>query len=145
MGLSLHLIRTPLGKALAVGTGGFVGSILRFALGQALSRTGVLFPVGTLAANVIGCFVIGLVAGRLRILSLETAAGEALVLRSEFVTLFFVVGVLGGFTTFSTFALGVLDLGESGVPMRAVGYVLLSVGLGLLAAFVGLRLSGAVR
>ena len=82
-------------NCLAVGLGGFLGSVLRCPLSLVLlDRTGS-FPVNTLCANVLGAFAIGLIAAAL---SRQSGLNPRLIL-------FLKVGVCGGFTTFSTFAL----------------------------------------
>jgi protein CrcB len=93
---------------LAIALGGALGSVLRFALNEAVSaRFGRAFPWGTLSINVIGSFLIGLLA----VLLIER--WEV----SPAVRLGLMVGVLGGFTTFSSFSLGGHEPpGERGVP-----------------------------
>ena len=119
------------GKALLVGLGGFVGSAARFLLSSWVMRhstTGSL-PYGTLAVNGLGCLVIGLVAGAIE-------GRNALDPHTRRILL---VGVLGGFTTFSTFALETLQLGQEGHGLRAVLNVALQVALGLSLAWLGYR------
>lgn len=108
--------------------GGGIGSVCRYAMATALQRTFPgAFPVGTFAVNLLGCFAIGLVGA----LGLERAA------ISPEARTFIMVGILGGFTTFSSFAweslglLGVRDL------LRASLYVGGSVVCGLFGAFLG--------
>jgi fluoride exporter len=78
---------------LAVGTGGFVGSVLRYGLSLAGQRFSVTFPHGTLWANLLGCLVLGAVAA-------VVAQTEIL---SPSARLFWATGLCGGFTTMSTF------------------------------------------
>ncbi len=100
--------------------GGGLGAVLRFALALWVDeRAPVAFPWGTLVVNVTGCFVIGLVA---------TFADEHRVLPPS-ARLFLVAGVLGGFTTFSTFGLETWRLVEDGLTLAA----LLNVGASLAA------------
>lgn len=113
---------------LLVFVGGGIGSVCRYAMATALQRTYPgPFPVGTFTVNLLGCFAMGVVGA----LGLERAA-----LSPETRT-FIMVGILGGFTTFSSFAweslglLGVRDL------FRASLYVGGSVFCGLLGAFLG--------
>lgn len=114
---------------LIVGCGGFLGSGLRFALGSAAQKAWpeAVLPLGTLAVNVLGCLLIGLVA----------AARDPL---EPALRLFLLVGVLGGFTTFSAFALETFTLADSQSAGLAVANVLLQVGLSLAAAWVGFYL-----
>jgi CrcB protein len=87
---------------LLVGCGGFFGAILRWALSDwvRLSGRGALFPYGTLAVNVLGCFAIGFLV----------QLGEAFGLVGPTVRSFVLVGFLGAFTTFSTFSLETVNL-----------------------------------
>lgn len=118
-----------LGSSLLVGAGGAVGSALRFLLTGAVHRLlpAVAFPLGTLAVNVVGCFAIGLLAG---------PPGERPPLNQE-ARLLLVVGLLGGFTTFSSFAHETLALGRETSLERALANVALQVVLGLAAAWAG--------
>lgn len=100
---------------LMVALGGAVGSVLRHAVGLA-----VAFPFGTLAVNVAGSFLIG-------------AAWVWLADRAPGLVPLLMVGVLGGFTTFSTFSLDTLRLVEAGRPGAALAYVAASVLLSVLA------------
>lgn len=84
------------------------------------------FPLGTLGANLLGCLLIGAVSAML------IGAGSQTGLR-----LFFVAGLLGGFTTFSSFSLETLDLLRSGRLWVAVFYVAVSVLGGLLLTLLG--------
>ena len=79
------------------------------------------FPLATLVTNIVGAFVIGLIVA-------AVAAGHELDSR---LVLFLKVGVCGGFTTFSTFALESVGLVQRGEPLVAVAYVMLSAGLGM--------------
>lgn len=106
--------------------GGALGAAARYHLGGAFGRG---FPWGTLAVNLIGCFLIAIVAARF-------AGGEPW-------RLFLAVGVLGGFTTFSAFALETVELIGGGRIMPALGYVLASVVGGLLAFVAGHALARA--
>ncbi|MGV3484515.1 MAG: fluoride efflux transporter CrcB [Planctomycetaceae bacterium] len=122
----------PLSDLMAVATGGAVGSVLRYLLAVLSARlTGGSSLAGTLAANLLGCFAIGLLAASVANypdwLSHRTVIG----LR---------VGVLGGLTTFSTFAAESILLADQGrLPWMAL-YVGISVGLGLLAVWAGMHL-----
>lgn len=110
---------------LAVAAGGALGSVLRYAIGLlAIELLGDGFPWGTLAVNLLGSFAIGLLAG----LGVE---GEW--------RLLLVTGLLGGFTTFSAFSLEVGLMAQQHRAM-AIGYVLVSIGCGLLAFAAGMAL-----
>ena len=120
-----------------VALGGAIGSVLRWAtVALTLQRFGPGFPWGTLTVNVVGSFLIGIVAG----LATSVAPGLSPTMR-----LFIATGILGGFTTFSSFSLDTLTVGrDSGAPL-ALLYVASSVCLGLAAAAVGLALVRAIR
>ena len=116
-------------QLLLVGAGGFVGSILRFAIGgwaQRLSPSGG-FPIGTLTVNLIGCLLIGNLGG-LADYRQVFEPGQRLLL---------MVGVLGGFTTYSTFAYESLQLGQDGELLKVFANIVLHVVLGLVAAYAG--------
>ncbi|MBB5694986.1 fluoride efflux transporter CrcB [Muricoccus pecuniae] len=109
---------------LLIALGGALGSVAR-AWGSALALrlAGAGFPLGTIAINVLGSFVIGLFAAR---------AGTSDDLRA-----FVMVGICGGFTTFSSFSLQTLELLQAGRVLAAMGNVALSVALCLLAVAAG--------
>lgn len=114
---------------LIVGSGGFFGSAARFAFGGLVQRLApsALFPWGTLAVNVTGCFLIGLLFG----------LSEARQIFSPEARLFLFIGVLGGYTTFSTFGLESINLLRDGEWLRALSYVLLHVILGIGTVWAG--------
>jgi fluoride exporter len=112
--------------------GGGIGSALRYGVGRiALILVGPNFPAGTLAVNVIGCVLMGVLI-------------ESLALREGGVDaatrLFLTTGVLGGFTTFSAFALDAAVLWERGPATTAVLYVLASVVLSIAGLFGGMAI-----
>ncbi|MER3450789.1 MAG: fluoride efflux transporter CrcB [Thermus sp.] len=114
-----------------VALGGALGAALRYGLGAWLQGLSAVFPYSTLFINVSGSFFIGLV---LR-LSLEgSLSGEA--------RLFLAMGVLGGYTTFSTFSYELLTLVQGGEWSKAFLYASLSLVLGFLAVWLGYLLGG---
>lgn len=118
---------------LLVGLGGFIGSVLRYLASgyvQQSSRS-IDFPFGTLAVNVIGCFVIGFLA---------QLAEERGVFTSESRS-FILVGILGGFTTFSSFGNETLNLARDSQMLNALANVGANVVLGLLAVWLGRTVS----
>lgn len=122
-------------NVLIVALGGGIGAALRHLSGMAAARLlGSGFPYGTLFVNVVGSFVMGvfieLVARRF---------GASTELR-----LFFATGVLGGFTTFSSFSLDTAFLYERGDLALAAVYVIGSVVVGIAALFAGLALVRAM-
>ncbi len=116
-----------MGNLAMVALGGAFGSVLRYLLSVWLNSA---FPYGTLAVNIVGCFAMGLLAGY----------GAFMGALPEPWRIFLMVGVLGGFTTFSAFSLDVLTLVERGQVAQAAAYVLLSVGVSLFAVFGGVAL-----
>lgn len=114
-------------ECLIVGAGGFAGAVLRYLIGLIPVSEGFAFPVKTFAINVIGCFLIGVVAA----LAMKDGA------LSPRLVLFLKVGICGGFTTFSSFALETGDLMKSGSVGAAALYVALSVIVGVAAMFAG--------
>jgi fluoride exporter len=112
----------------AIAIGGVLGCWARFAQTNLVQAVyGRDFPFATISINVIGSFLMGfLFIETLERLTLPPA------LRTGILT-----GVLGGYTTFSTFEMETLLLAEGGELLKAVLYVILSVGLGFLAAFGG--------
>ena len=110
--------------------GSALGGVARYWLSEVVARRfGEAFPVGTLIVNVTGSFVIGLVA------TLTDPGGRFLM--SVTARQFVMVGVLGGYTTFSSFSLQTLNLARSGEWLYASANVLLSVLLCLSAVWVG--------
>ncbi|MDQ0301020.1 CrcB protein [Ancylobacter polymorphus] len=111
--------------------------MLRNAVGMTAMRLfGMGFPYGTLAINVIGSFTIGLVAGWLTFLA---SGGWTMHARA-----FIITGVLGGFTTFSTFSLDTALLVQRGEIGLAALYVVGSVTLALIGVFAGLAIMRAL-
>ena len=118
---------------LSVGIGGGLGSIARYLVGVwALGRLPYPLPLGTLIVNVLGSFLIGLIA--------ELAVLKAFGVTSE-IRMFLVVGVLGGFTTFSSLALEMTVLVRGSEWGWALLYSAGSVVVGLGAAFAGIALA----
>ena len=118
------------GAWLAVAGGGAIGSLARFWLtGVFADLTGARWPWGTLAINVLGSLVIGLVAG-------IALAPSRIDLHPD-LRIFLMTGVCGGFTTFSAFSLQSLELLQAGETLAAGAYILASVVLCLLAVWAG--------
>jgi fluoride exporter len=117
---------------LAIAGGGAVGAVLRYWVSNwVYTFSGRGFPYGTLAVNVLGSLVMGF----LLVWLLERLSNE-LTLRA-----FLLIGLLGAFTTFSTFSVETLNLIETGQLARALANVLLSVALCLAAAALGVLLA----
>ena len=114
----------------AVGVLGGLGAVGRFLLDGAVSaRTAAAFPAGTLAVNLSGAFVLGLLTG-------ATLHGDA--------SRFLGTGLIGGYTTFSTWALESHRLGEDGELRLGAANVAVALVLGLVAAWAGRALGGAL-
>lgn len=115
-----------------------MGSVLRYLLSGLVQESAgagaTSFPIGTLAVNLLGCFAIGALS------ELSESRG---VLGAE-VRGLLVVGLIGGFTTFSTFANETLSAMRDDALLIAAGNVLLSVGLGLAGVWLGRLLAHAV-
>lgn len=121
-------------QVLLVALGGAVGSVLRYGVNVAgLGWLGPGFPWWTLGVNVVGSFLMGLLAAAMLV------RGGADDLR-----LLLATGLLGGFTTFSAFSLDFAQLIERGEAVGALAYAGASVALSLLAVFAGLGLARAV-
>ncbi|MDO3436916.1 fluoride efflux transporter CrcB [Rhizobium sp. CBN3] len=122
-------------QALLVALGGAIGSVLRYYVGQwALKLMGPAFPWGTLAVNVVGCFVIGVFA---ELVARKFNASVEL-------RLLLITGFLGGFTTFSAFSLDAISLFERGEAVAGGIYIAASVGLSMAAVFAGLAIMRAL-
>jgi CrcB protein len=128
-------MRPGLLHVILVGCGGFVGAVLRYGVGGLVHRSAATagFPFGTLVVNVAGCLLIGAAA----------AAAETRQLLGPEARLFLMVGVLGGFTTFSTFGYETLALVRDGEMLRAALNVTVHVVLGLAAVWMGYSLIAA--
>jgi CrcB protein len=124
-----------------IGLGGALGSMLRFGLGgwidSGMTRTGYVFPWGTVVVNVTGCFIIGLIA--------TVSAPDGRFFLSPLTRQFILIGILGGYTTFSSFSLQTLTLAQGGQWIAAAGNVLLSVVLCLVGVWLGAMLAGWIN
>lgn len=119
---------------LTVFAGGLVGSATRSGISLAFPAPAGTFPAATLTVNLVGSLLIGLFLARW-----DRSAARAWSLR------FWAIGVLGSFTTFSTFSLEAVQLLEAQRPVMALVYLVGSVAGGLVLAVVGLRLGSVQR
>lgn len=125
-----------LANLLFIALGGGIGSVSRYLLSVGIQRlaNGFLFPFGTFSVNLLGCFLIGLLAGLAEYKGMFTPELRALLL----------VGFLGGFTTFSTFGYESVQLIRDGEFMLAGLNVVGQVILGLVGVWLGFVLARAV-
>jgi CrcB protein len=122
-----------------VALGGALGSVSRYWLsGVVAARFGETFPWGTLVVNVTGSFVIGFIA------ALVSPEGRLDSPSRTFATQFLMLGVCGGYTTFSSFSLQTLNLIRDREWLYAGGNVLLSVALCMIAVWLGYLLGELV-
>src|ERR1700744_1968543 len=123
---------------IAVVLGAISGGAARYFVSGLVARTvGETFPWGTLLINVSGALLIGICGGR--------ALDSNSLLANPDVWLFAVTGILGCYTTVSSFSLQTLTLATNGQPPRALAYIVLSVALSLAAAATGFALVALVR
>ena len=116
-------------QLLLVGVGGFFGSIGRFVITGLFNRfsPAMGFPVGTLTVNVIGCFLIGLLHG----------FSETRSLLGPDTRIFLFIGILGGFTTYSTFGFESIALLRDGAMLKASLNIFLHIVVGLASVWLG--------
>jgi len=119
---------------LAVALGGAIGSVLRYGASRAFARSAGSFPWETLLVNVVGCVLLGLFLGLTQ--SRLQVSSQVHALLS--------VGLLGGFTTFSTFSHQTVALWQAERFALAGGNILLNVAVGLIAAWLGWQLGRVV-
>ncbi len=116
---------------LSIAIGGAFGAVFRYFLMSQIGHWfGLGFPYGTLVVNVIGSFILG---SLVEIMALTWSASQEM-------RAFLVIGILGSFTTFSTFSLDVVSLFERGQTVSAAAYIAASVVLTIMAFVFGMRL-----
>lgn len=116
-------------NALYVGLGGFVGSVLRYGVNLGVYRLvrEPWIPFGTVVVNIAGCFLIGLFSGLHETRGVLNPRGNA----------FLIIGLFGGFTTFSTFGLEIFNLSRDARYGAGFTYAALQIILGLAAVWLG--------
>ncbi|MGK0185404.1 MAG: CrcB protein [Verrucomicrobiales bacterium] len=119
---------------LCIAGGGALGALSRYALGGWIQARGAgEFPAATIVVNVSGCLLFGLLYGWIGLSASQPLRG------------FLFTGLLGGFTTFSTFGFETIHLLQRGQQGMAIAYVALSLVCGLLAAWLGLTIGASFR
>jgi len=119
-------------KILVVAAGGSLGAVARYLISLWMAeRYGATFPTGTLVANIIGCFIIG---------AFMTLATERFIV-NPYWRLLVTVGFIGGLTTFSSFSFETFKLLEDAQIHLALYNVMLNLGLGFLATWIGMGLA----
>ncbi len=115
-------------KIIYIGLGGFIGAVLRYWIsGWVYHLVGTDFPYGTLAVNIAGAFLLGLFMGVALHSSINTALRNVIA-----------IGMLGAFTTFSTFSYETLQLLQHGELWRGTLNIIISVVAGLVAVWLGM-------
>ena len=117
-------------KILYIAIGGSIGSILRFLFSNFCKIYFPFFPIGTLAVNVLSSFFIGLFVSYLN----NKEVSEMIV------RYFFIIGLLGSFTTFSAFSIETLELYKQDGLSLSLLYVILSIMLSIFSAYIGFTL-----
>ena len=116
-------------QLLVIGCGGAVGAVMRYVLGFRITLlAGNAFPWGTLFVNIVGCFLAGLL-----LTLFVTRIPLSHLLRNGIQ-----IGFLGGFTTFSAFSIDAIVLFDQGLWLRGVLYIVTSVIVSLLGAYLGM-------
>ena len=115
---------------LAVGIGGIIGALLRYFILIWFNHLGYSYPIGTLCVNLIGCFILGYLQGIAKVYELPgwlvTGVGT---------------GIIGSFTTFSTFSIEVTQFIKEGFIIPACTYILASSIGGYILAYTGFSIS----
>jgi len=131
---------------LIIGLGWALGSMLRFGVAlwidtavtnPGATKAGPIFPWGVIIVNITGCFVIGFIA------TISSTEGRLMI--SPLARQFIMIGILGGYTTFSSFSLQTLQLAQDGQWGAAAANVLLSVVLCLVGVWLGAMLAGTIN
>jgi CrcB protein len=121
-------------QVLWIALGGAIGAVLRYLMATGINAwIPINFPIGTLLVNSLGCLLIGIVFSLL-----STSPTYQTTLKP-----FLVIGILGGFTTFSSYAIETFQLAQTQQIMKALLYITLSNFIGLASAWVGFKIFSA--
>lgn len=120
-------------KCIAVGIGGFLGSVARYLISLVPLQTHGNYPVNTFLANILGALIIGVVIALAQNSDMEPEK-----------ILFLKVGLCGGLTTFSTFSVETLGFIQSGSFWMAAAYVLASVVICVAGVYCGIRIGNMI-
>ncbi len=128
-------LKAALINSVMIGSGGFLGALARYGLGGFVQRQlpPTAFPYGTLAVNLLGCLLIGVIAG---------LAETRQLLGQEF-RAFALIGLLGGFTTFSTFGYETFAMLRAEEYVRAASNIGMHVALGVALVWLGYALTAS--
>ncbi|RIK10570.1 MAG: fluoride efflux transporter CrcB [Acidobacteria bacterium] len=123
-------------KPLLAGAGGFIGSSARYLIGNAVTRFAAYpaFPLATTVVNIVGCLAIGILGG----------IAEIRDIFSESVRVFLFIGILGGFTTFSTFGYESFQLARQDRYGLALANIAIQLIAGLAAVWTGFKIVKAI-
>jgi CrcB protein len=119
-----------------VGLGGAIGSIMRYLISQALQGSTGLFPIGTMAVNVIGSIILG------ALFAMQETSGEVF---KQSIWLFLTVGICGGFTTFSAFGLETYLLWKEKHVVEAMLYMISSMIVAPASIAIGYVIAKAIK
>ncbi|MBW1649248.1 MAG: fluoride efflux transporter CrcB [Deltaproteobacteria bacterium] len=120
-------------EILYIGSGGLIGALARYFSYHLIGKIFNLqrFPYATFIINIIGCFFIGIIAGLL----------NSLLKSNEIVKAFFILGFLGSYTTFSTFAYETYKLLEAGRIIASFANIFLQALIGIIGVWLGISLT----
>ena len=129
--IPFHARERLMGMMLTIAAGGALGAPARYwVMVRAGQLFGLGFPMGTMAVNIVGSFMLGVL---IELMARKWSPGPE-------IRAFMVVGVIGSFTTFSTFSLDVVTLIERGVYWTLALYIVVSVAATVTAIFAGMAL-----
>ena len=120
---------------LLIASGGALGAVLRFLTSNIFKSISHFSFVGTLFSNIIGSFLIGLLVYFIRTKNVS----------QDLIQYFFIIGILGSYTTFSAFSLETIELINNNKFLLSSFYIILSVSLCLIAAYIGMNIEKIIN